>query len=691
MAKLKKELSLLDVYAIATATTISGGFFLLPGLVAVKAGSAVPFVYLLAVIPLIPALLSMIELSTAMPKAGGLYYFLDRSLGPLVGTIGGLGTWLALSLKTAFALIGMGAYLELFFPQLPLQPLAIGLALLFGIINLQGAKKTGFFQVLLLYGLLLIIGWFSVGGIFQFELKHFSGFLDSGFNAIFGAAGMVVVSFVGLTKIASVAEEVKHPEKTIPLGIFLALGTVILVYEVGTFVMVGIIPPESLRGDMTPAATAAENINGAWGPALMTTAALLSFSAVANAGILSGSRYPLAMSRDHILPDFFQTLGKNLTPKNSINVTMGLIILCLILFDPTKLAKLASAFLLLIFALICLATIVMRESRIVSYDPGYRSPLYPWMHIFGIIVPLWLIVEMGWLPSLFILMLLGVGGAWYFYYARTKVVRNGAIYHVFAHLGDQHFEGLDFELRSLLREKGLQAQDAFDTIVANAGIIDITTKISYDEIVSKAAARFDERFSGKGELLAECFLEGMRIGAIPVSHGIALPHVRLPDLQKTELVIIRAHLGVTLDVDNELPGEQEAPQTVFAFFFLVSPEDKPGQHLHILAQIAGHADDDKFIKQWLSAKNEQKMKELILRDNSFLSIKIHPDRKTASLINHAIYDLNLPEGCLIALIHRDGKILMPRGSIELQAGDYLTIIGEPKSIRNLREEYSDQS
>jgi len=691
MAKLKKELSLLDVYAIATATTISGGFFLLPGLVAIKAGAAVPFVYLLAVIPLIPALLSMIELSTAMPKAGGLYYFLDRSMGPLVGTIGGLGTWLALSLKTAFALIGMGAYLELFFPQLPLQPLAIGFAVLFGFINLQGAKKTGFFQVILLYGLLLIIGWFSVGGIFQLELKHFSGFLDSGFNAIFGAAGMVVVSFVGLTKIASVAEEVKHPEKTIPLGIFLALGTVILVYEVGTFVMVGIIPPESLRGDMTPAATAAENINGAWGPALMTIAALLSFSAVANAGILSGSRYPLAMSRDHILPDFFQTLGKNLTPKNSINVTMGLIILCLILFDPTKLAKLASAFLLLIFALICLATIVMRESRIVSYDPGYRSPLYPWMHIFGIIVPLWLIVEMGWLPSLFILMLLGVGGAWYFYYARTKVVRNGAIYHVFAHLGDQHFEGLDFELRSLLREKGLQEQDAFDTIVANAGIIDITTKISYDEIVSKAAARFDERFSGKGELLAECFLEGMRIGAIPVSHGIALPHVRLPDLQKTELVIIRAHVGVTLDVNNELPGEQEAPQTVFAFFFLVSPEDKSGQHLHILAQIAGHADDDNFIKKWLSAKNEQTLKELILRDNSFLTLKIGSSRKTASLINDAIYDLNLPEGCLIALIHRDGKILMPRGSIELQAGDHLTIIGEPKSIWNLREEYSDQS
>lgn len=686
--RLKKELSLLDVYAIATATTISGGFFLLPGLVAAKAGAAVPLVYLLAVIPLIPALLSMVELSTAMPKAGGLYYFLDRSMGPLVGAIGGLGTWLALSLKTAFALIGIGAYLELFFPELSLRPLAIGLAVLFGYINLLGAKKTGFFQVILLYGLLLIVGWFSVGGIFQAEVKHFSGFLNSEFHAIFGAAGMAVVSYVGLTKIASVAEEVKNPEKTIPLGIFLALGTVILIYGVGTSVMVGIIPPESLRNDITPAATAAEKINSTWGAALMTIAALLSFSAVANAGILSGSRYPLAMSRDHILPKFFQTLGKNLIPKNSINVTVGLIILCLILFDPTKIAKLASAFLLLIFALICLAIIVMRESRIVSYDPGYRSPLYPWMHIFGIITPLWLIVEMGWLPSLFILALLGLGGAWYFYYARDNVVRNGAIYHVFARLGDQHLEGLDYELRSLLKEKRMREQDSFDAVITNASIIDITKKTSFEEIVDKAAACFDERFPGKGELLIESFLERTRVGATPVSNGIALPHARLPGIKETELVMVRSHTGVKVDIDDKFPGEHGSSQPVFAFFFLVGPGENPGQHLRILAKIATHADDEKFIKQWISAKNELEMKKLILRDDRFLSLKLRPGSRSASFIDCVIHDLNLPQGSLIAVVHRDGRILVPRDSTELMEGDRLTIIGYPKGIQELYEKYS---
>ena len=57
------------------------------------------------------------------------------------------------------------------------------------------------------------------------------------------------------------------------------------------------------------------------------------------------------------------------------------------LLDPLKIAKLASAFQLFIFALECLAVIVMRESGLKSYDPGYRTPLYPYLPLFGILAP----------------------------------------------------------------------------------------------------------------------------------------------------------------------------------------------------------------------------------------------------------------------------------------------------------------
>ena len=141
--RLRKELNLFHVFAIATGTTLSAGFFLLPGLAANYAGPAVPLAYLIAAVPLVPAMFSIIELATAMPRAGGVYYFLDRTLGPMIGTVGGLGTWAALVLKVSFALIGMGAYIKLFFPALNIVPVALVIALILGFLSLFGSRKSG--------------------------------------------------------------------------------------------------------------------------------------------------------------------------------------------------------------------------------------------------------------------------------------------------------------------------------------------------------------------------------------------------------------------------------------------------------------------------------------------------------------------------------------------------------------------
>lgn len=687
--RLKKELTLFNVYTISTGATIATGFFLLPGMAYAQAGAAMVLSYAVAVVPLIPGLFSMAELATAMPRAGGVYYFLDRSMGPLFGAVGGIGTWFGLTLKAAFALIGIGAYLNLFFPKLPILPIAAGFALLFGLINLFGAKKSGFFQAVLSIGLLLILGWFVGIGLPFVETSRFRGFFDKGFSGIFATAGLIYISYVGLTKIVSISEEVKNPEKTIPLGMFLALGTSLIVYVLGTIVMVGVLPSENLSGNLTVAADTADLLVGSWGVVLITVAAIFAFFSVANVGILSASRYPLAMSRDHLMPGFFRTLTKEKTPRNAILVTVGLILACLILFDPARIAKLASSFQLLLFALSCLAVIIMRESRIESYDPGYRSPLYPWMQIIGIIAPLWFIFEMGWLPVLFTIGLIGLAVGWYFGYARERVIRGGAIYHIFARLGEQRFHGLDRELRSILIEKGVREQDPYDVVIASATLIDCPNRIDFDEVVSRAACEFDKKFPGKANVLKESFMRGTRIGATPVSHGIALPHLRLPDLDRHEMVMVRTRQGVSVEISEEFVKEADSPSPVYAFFFLISPEENPGQHLRILAQLAGRANDEKFISNWLAAQNEQEIKEILLRDDRFLSLILKPDDKTVSLIGKAIYDLNLPEGSLIALIHRAGNIIIPRGHTVLQEGDRLTIVGYPEGIEKLYREYGE--
>lgn len=686
--RLKKDLGLFKVYALATGATLSSGFFLLPGLAAAEAGPAVILSYLIAAIHIIPAVFSLAELCTAMPRAGGVYYFTDRSLGPLLGTIAGIGMWVALILKGAFVLIGMGAYLSIFFQKVPTTQIAVGLAVAFGLVNLFGVKKTGSFQVILVIILLTTLGWFLGQGLVVLRLEHFQGFFDKGFDAIYGTAGLVYVSYVGLTKIASVSEEVKDPEKNLPRGMFLALATAILVYGLGTLVIVGLLPAADLHHDLTPAATASYVLLGRPGVVIMTIAAILSFFSVANVSILSASRYPLAMSRDHLLPRYFRRLTKKYrTPKVAIYATVALTIICLTVFDPTGIAKLASAFQLLLLSLSCLAVVIMRESKLDSYDPGYHSPWYPWMQIFGIVAPLFLIVEMGWYPALFTIGLITVGIIWYFSYAAKHVIRGGAIYHIFARLGERRFEGLDRELRGILKEKGARGDDPFDVIIANAILIDFREEVTFEEVVSAVSDRLSRRLPMTKAKLEESFLQGTRVGATPVSHGVALPHMRLPEIALPEVAIVRARYGVDIDVDDEFLGEPQADDPVYALFFLVSPEENPGQHLRLLAQIAGQMDDDRFMKSWRKAKNEQEMKELLLRDERSISLRIRSDKKTGELAGKQIQEIEIPEGSLIAIIHRKGEIIIPRGRTRLHEGDRLTIIGEPQGIRELHRRF----
>ena len=677
---LKKELGLLDVYTIATGTTLSAGFFLLPGLAAQGAGPAVVLSYMIAAIPLIPATFSIVELSTAMPRAGGVYYFLDRTMGPLAGTIGGIGTWLALILKVSFALVGMGAYIGLFFPQLPITPMAAALAVIIGITITFGAGKSGVFQIVLVTGLLAILGGFIGVGIPQVNMAHFAGFWQAGSSAILSTAGMVYISYVGVTKIASLSEEVKCPERNLPLGVFLSLLTSLVVYALGVGIMVGVVPMEQLAGNLTPVATAAQVLVGKYGVVLLSIAALLAFTSVANGGTLSASRYPLAMSRDHIMPPFFRRMTKGGSPYYAIAATVGVILLILLLLDPTKIAKLASTFQLLMFALLCLAVIVIRESRIEAYDPTFRSPFYPWMQIAGIGTSFWLILEMGWLPLVFSLSLVLAGFLWYRYYARDRIERTGAIFHVFERLGQKRYAGLETEMRGILKEKGDREEDQIDEIVARSLVIDIMDSAEFEEIVDRVADWLAQFAPHPAHDISRQFMEGTRIGATPVLHDIALPHLRIKDIPQAQMVLVRSRGGVRITFNNPLADHQEEEQTIHALFFLVSPDDNPTQHLRVLARIAGRVEERSFEEEWTHAEGRSALRATLLHEERFAVVTVGENPCTEGMDGHALREIVLPEGCLVAIIHRGEETIVPRGSTVIRTGDRLTIIGDAPAI-----------
>ena len=687
LKRLRKDLRLLEVFAIATGTTLSAGFFLLPGIAAQQAGSGLVLAYLIAAIALIPATLSILELSTAMPRAGGVYYFLDRSLGPFFGTIGGIGTYLVLILKVAFSLIGMGVYITIFFSSIPIIPLAISLAVVLGIINFAGIKKSGNFQIILLCILLIILTIFIASGLTSSKGINFNVIKISDFNSLIATAGLVFISYAGITKVTSLSEEIHNPEKNIPLGIVLALSVSIIIYILGTLVMVKVIPIEILAGNLAPVAAAGEKLLGKTGEIILSIAALLAFISVANAGILSASRYPLAMSRDHILPQFFKKLYKNGSPIVSITLTISIIILIILTMDVARIAKLASAFQLLVFAFVSLAVIIMRESKIESYDPGFKSPLYPWIQILGVFISFWMIYEMGIVPIAFSSGLVIIGFLWYWYYARKRVVRTGAIYHIFERLGRQRYAGLESEMRGILKEKGLRDSDPFDEIVARSNVINLPEKAEFEEVVTSASAWISQFVQNTADEIQKQFLEGTRMGATPVTHGIALPHLRLSGLQQAEMVLVRANNGVHMKFKNPLTDFEEEEQDVKAIFFLISPEKDPTQHLRILAQIAGRVEEENFAKEWEAAKDDQEIKEVLLHEDRCLSIIVEHTTNTSNLLNKQLKEINFPEGCLVAMIRRSGETIIPTGKTVLVEGDRLTIIGDPKGMTELKKRF----
>jgi amino acid transporter/mannitol/fructose-specific phosphotransferase system IIA component (Ntr-type) len=694
---LEKNLTLFDVYAISTGAMFSSGFFLLPGIAAAETGPSVVLAYFVAGLLILPAMLSLAELSTAMPKSGGTYYFLDRSLGPLAGTVGGLGTWLALVFKSAFALIGMGAYLVIWV-DLPVQPVAIALTVAFTAVNIIGAKESSGLQRLLVSVLLGVLTFYIVEAFFDLGTGETLDTRDSGLTDLFpfgldsflSTIGLVFVSYAGLTKATSVAEEVKNPDRNLPLGMALSLLSATLLYALGVFVMVVVLEPSTLYADLTPVYTAGAVFMDwlPWGAGLMlvVVAALAAFASTGNAGIMAASRYPLAMARDRLVPSQLADLGRFGTPVWAVLLTGGFMLVAILVLPVQDIAKLASAFQLLVFGCCCLAVIIMRESRIPTYAPGFRSPLYPWTQLLGLLISGALIIEMGLLAIRFTGGIVVLGVAWYMYYAQDAVIREGAIYHLFARLGQFRHDALDLELQDILEEKGVGDASDFDKLVARASVIRLDAPVAYDDVVHKATEPLAARTSVPHDTVAEGFLEGSQYGSTSVSHGAALAYFQIDGLDRPELVMVHCQSGTSIEFEGHPLGPSET-MPVYAVFLLLSPRADQNTHLNTLASIANRVNEEHFLVEWRSAVDDQEIKETLLHHDRYLTLHLLSGTSTQAVIGRAIEDLTLPSGMLVALIRRQGDILVPEGSTVLQEGDRITIIGQSAGIKRLRELY----
>ena len=603
---LKKELTLLDIFCVATGAMISSGLFILPGLAFSKAGPAVIVSYILAGFICIPTLLSKAELTTAMPKAGGDYFYIMRGLGPLFGTVAGFCSWFSLSLKGAFALIGMGAYLSVI-TNIPLNIIALICCLFFIFLNLIGVKEAGRFQVFLVLGLLSILLVYIVWGSKAVNPSNFSPFFSKGLSPVFATASFVFISYGGLTKIAALAEETKNPGRNLPLGMILSLALISIFYALVIFVTIGVLNPEILKGTIIPVSDGAAVFGGNVLKIIISIGAFLAFISTANAGIMTASRYPLSMSRDKLLPAGFQKISSKFkTPYLSILFTGSFMILAILFLRLELLVKVASSILILLYIFANLTLILFRESKILSYRPKFYSPFYPYPQILGILGGIFLLIEMGTFIIIIMMVFLLLGIIWYKFYAQKRAAQNSALIYVLERLvaKDKELasESLLTELKDIVIQRDDIIKDKFHKLIEESKVLDVEPPLKMEDFFKKVSDILSKDLNTESEELLNKFLKREIESSTVIAKGLAIPHITVKGENIFKVILIRAKAGIIFPQD----------QLVHISFVFVGSSGDRILHLKVLSAIAQVTQSPGFTKEWIEAKNEEELRNVVL-------------------------------------------------------------------------------
>jgi len=373
-----------------------------------------------------------------MPQNGGAYLYLDRSFGPLIGTIGGLGLWASFLLKSAFALIGFSAYMYAVTNYLDITTnstvMIMAALVLITLLNILGIKKVKAFQTPILAittALILIICFVQIFDA-NFDISRP---IDGAFDVsrdnptlVAEAAALVFVAYAGIYKAGAIGGEIKNPEKNLHKGMIISLLLITLLYVIVTMIMMASVDGEWwLNADNSPRedpifafvdAVASTKV----GIALAMLAVLTMISG-ALSGLLAASRFLFAMAKDSLLPDkLSETNQKFETPHLAIVITGLTMGICILTLPVKDVAKLASGFQIMVIVALNVSVMILRQDKpgFEWYKPSFKSPLFPWVQIFGIVTGGYLVIIMGSKAVIGAAAAVVIGVATYYIYGKKN-------------------------------------------------------------------------------------------------------------------------------------------------------------------------------------------------------------------------------------------------------------------------------
>jgi APA family basic amino acid/polyamine antiporter len=332
---LKRSLSLLDATAISVGAIIGGGIFVVTGIVAGLAGSALVVSMVVAAVIAFFTALSFAELAAWQPVEGSVYEYARQVISPFSGFLAGW-MWMVSNTFTGAAVsLGFAYYLTASFSDLPANVVAAVLCLAFTALNFFGARESARLNTILVVTKLLILVFFVIFGAINANTANFAPFEPFNEGVLYGAY-FIFFAYTGFGRAAVVAEEVKDAKRNVPRALLLSLAVSTVIYVLVGIVAVGLVGASGLAGSNSPLAEAMSGTGSPLAVQIVSFGGLLATASVLLTAILGVSRMAYSMARRRDLPQVLAKLNpKFSTPYYSIWVVGVLMAVLVLFFDLT--------------------------------------------------------------------------------------------------------------------------------------------------------------------------------------------------------------------------------------------------------------------------------------------------------------------------------------------------------------------
>jgi APA family basic amino acid/polyamine antiporter len=339
---LKSTLGLWDATAISVGAIIGGGIFVVVGIVAGLAGSALAISMLIAGIIALFTALSFAELTTWQPVEGSVYEYARQLISPFSGFLAGWMWMLSNTFIGAAVSLGFAYYLTPAFPGLPSNLIAAVLCIAFTALNFVGARQSALLNNILVTAKLLVLAFFVVFGAVHINTANFAPFAPLESGVIYGAF-FIFFAFAGFARVAVVAEEVKNAKHNVPRALLLSLVISTIVYVLVGIVAVGLIGSANLASSNSPLAEAIMVTGSPLAVQIVAFGGLLATASVLLMAILGVSRMAYSMARRGDLPHVLTKLHhKFCTPYNAIWIVGTLMAVLVLFFDLTQVVAIST-------------------------------------------------------------------------------------------------------------------------------------------------------------------------------------------------------------------------------------------------------------------------------------------------------------------------------------------------------------